>query len=372
MKVKHIFFAILVTVLALVTQSVFGAVDTAKIDEVRNKEVLNNEDLEIIDEFVAEAVQDLLESRDFTSVAKTRTVILSRRSTQGQYAEQFSESTYKYISEALRTAGELTPEDYKHKMLLNLLVLVDELEDVRLANLAVGMVKNENALVCYWAVHCITNPSIIEQLNSDTAANQRLAAEIVEQLKNLVDECGPETMVLMAKFAAEVDISGGEDLLLRIADMRISKYADWTVDYELLDATVLRLLCDGIFSGNMNKSAVGRRFGQLYSYAIQRYVKGKEILSVAQKSQLASVLVETEKSCISRLMGRPQAVIKKAIEQNDYNTLLQEHSRLLGDEIRVGQLSLKLSFDYGKTGNGIKRTTPLVLPEPPKELIIEY
>ena len=203
-------------------------------------------------------------------------------------------------------------------------------------------------------------------MNSDEAANQRLAAEIVEQLKNLVDECGPETMVLMAKFAAEVDISGGEDLLLQIADMRISKYADWTVDYELLDATVLRLLCDGIFSGNMNKSAVGRRFGQLYSYVIQRYVKGKELLSAAQKSQLASVLVETEKSCIGRLMGRPQAVIKKAIEQDDYNTLLQEHSRLLGDEIRVGQLALKLSFDYGKTGSGIKRTTPLVLPEPPE------
>jgi len=61
-----------------------------------------------------------------------------------------------------------------------------------------------------------------------------------------------------------------------------------------------------------------------------------------------------------------QSIIKKAVEQGDYVALLQEHSRLLGDETRPGQLSLELNFDYGENADGSKRTAPLVLPEPPQ------
>ena len=47
-------------------------------------------------------------------------------------------------------------------------------------------------------------------------------------------------------------------------------------------------------------------------------------------------------------------------------TLLQEHSRLLGDETRAGQLPLKMNFDYGKNPDGSRRIAPLVLSEPPE------
>jgi hypothetical protein len=177
----------------------------------------------------------------------------------------------------------------------------------------------------------------------------------------------------MAEFAAEVDIPQGEDLLLQIADMRINKYANWTVDYELLDASVLRLLCNKISSGSLNNPAIARRFGQLYSYAIQRYVKVKErdFLAAAQIGQLASVLVETEDKCIRELLGQRQVVIKRAVERDDVTGLLLEHNRLLGDETRDGELAVKLNFDYGPNPDGNKRTAPLTLPEPPKELIID-
>jgi hypothetical protein len=57
--------------------------------------------------------------------------------------------------------------------------------------------------------------------------------------------------------------------------------------------------------------------------------------------------------------------VKSAVEQDDYTALIQEHDRLLGSETQVGQLPLKLDFDYGQKPNGDRRTAPPVLPEPP-------
>ena len=371
MKVKYTFFVVLAVFLVLVMNSGSEAVNTREIDRVRSKEVLDSEDFRIIDEFVGESVQKLVSTRDFTSIAKTRTVILARNSSSeesaaAQYAEQFSESAYKYISLGLKEAGELTPEDRKFKAILNLLILVDGLENLRLADLSMKMLNDEHVAIRYWAVHSITNPGITKQLNSGGADNLELAMRITKQLKKLVEGASPEILSLIAKFAAEVNVPEGEDLLGQIADMRISKHADWSVDYEFLDATILGLLYSKMSSAGQGKPAIARRFGQLYSYAIQRYVKGQNYLSDTEKQQLVSVLVETEDKYIGKLLGMPQSVIKRAIENDDYSALLLEHNRLLGDETRAGRLALKLDFDYGKTSKGAGRIAPLALPEPPR------
>jgi len=388
MKGKWLIFAVLVAFLVLVINSGSEAVSTREIDVCCHKEVLGDEDLRIIDDFVAEAVDELVKTKDFTSIAKIRAVILSRSSSstdsaKAQYAAQFSESVHKHISKALEAAEELTPADRRFKMILNLLILVDSLEDLRLADLAMKWLNDENNAIRYWAVHSVTNLGITEQLNSGGAANLELAEKITEQLKALVESGSPEILALIVEFAARVDIPQGEELLLQIADMRIRKYADWTVEYELLDGAILKLLDSKISShavsltgGSINKPAAACCFGQLYSYAIQRYIKGMDVLrkespglSDTQKEQLASVLVETEIFCISKRFQVAQSVIKVAIEQNDYTGLLQEHNRLLGEETRAGQLPLKLNFDYGVKPDGSRRIAPLALPEPPKELI---
>jgi len=375
MKGKASIFAVLVVFLVVVASSASGVVDTSEIDKVRDKGVLDSGDLQIIDKFVAEAVKDLVDTVDFTSIARVRTVILSRKSSEtvsaaAQYAEQFSESAHKYISEAFERVEMLVSEDSKLKAKLNLLILIDGLENLRLADLAVKMLNDDSVVICYWAVHSLTNPGIIKQLNSPESTDSQLASEIAEQLKNAVEGVSAEALVLMAKFGAEVKIRAAEDLLVKMADTRISKYAGWTVDYELVDAVILKSLCSKMSSDTVGNVAIARRFGQLYSYAIQRYVKGRDFLDAASKQQLASVLVETEKSCIGELLV-PQSVTKRAVEQDNYTELLQEHSRLLGDETTAGRLGLKLGFDYGQADDGSRRTAPLALPEPPKELIID-
>lgn len=374
MKCKRAFFVISMALLALSMNSTSKAVDTVEINRVRNKDVLDSRDFQIIDDFVSEAVRELVNITDFTSISKVRTVIVScsssnRQSAQVQYSRQFYKSAYKLISSGLDQAHQLTPQSRRFKTILNLLILVDNLEDVRLAELGMKMLKDENKAIRYWAVHSVTNAGIIEQLNSGTGDSAELARRIVEQLKELVKGACPEIIALMANFAAELNSARAEDLLLDIAKMRIARYAEWEVDYPLLDVTVLKSLYTRMFSAKTDKSVIARNFAQLYSYSIQLYIeniKEGSFLSDIQRQQLASVLVETEKSCISALLGIPQGKIKRAVEREDYMALLQEHNELLGDETKEGKLAVKLNFDYGKAPGGNKRTAPLALPEQPK------
>jgi hypothetical protein len=370
MKAKRAVFAILAAFLVLSANLASGAVDVSEIDRIRSKGVLDSEDLQIIDDFVAEAVRDLVETVDFTAISKVRAVILSRTnsskdSAEAQYAEQFFESAYRYISEAFEEASEIASEERRFKTILNLLILVDGLEDLRLADLAVAWLNDENKAIHYWVVHSVTNPVIAKQLNFTEMDDLKLALSIIRELKKLVNDAGPETLAMMAEFAAGVDIPQGEELLLQIADMRIGQYTNWAVEDELLDGTILKLLDSKIPASETSNPAVARRFGQLYSCVIQRYVKGRDFLSVADKHQLASVMVEIEILCISKRLRMAQSVIKTAVEQDDYITLLQEHSRLLGDETRAGKLPSSMNFDYGSKPDGDKRIAPLALPEPP-------
>ncbi len=361
MKFKSVIFIILIAYLTPAGILYSQAVDTQEIEQVRRKEVLNSKDLQIIDNFLAQAIEELVKTRDFTSIARTRSVILSNQSTQAQYAQQFSESAYKYISLSLQQAEKL-PQERQFKVTLNLLILVDGLKDPRLADLAIARLKDDNKVIRYWAVRCVTNPDLIRRLNPAKDANMQLARRIIKELEKIIDSSEPEVLALITKYAADLDIPEGEDLLGQIAEVRIKQYADWTVKYELLDITVLKSLADKISSG---KPEIARRFAQLYSYVIQRRLKGQD-LSNDNKRYLASVLVEIEDKCINRLLGRSQSIIKRAVESANGGLLSQEYDRLFGDQTQAGELTSKLNIDYGTDPNGKKRTAPLALPDPPK------
>ncbi|MHC4387839.1 MAG: hypothetical protein ACYSX1_04445 [Planctomycetota bacterium] len=371
MNGRWVFFVVLPLIWAVSANWVRGAIDTSRIDEVRNKEVLSSTDLLVIDRFVNDIIQELVRTEDFTSVAVIRAALLARvssnrRSAQVQYAEQLSGSAYEHVSQAFRELSGSPPQNREFRVMVNLLILMDGLEDPRLADLALKMLKDENAVIRYWAVHSLTNPGITKQLNSGKSTPQ-LALRIVNELKGLVDSCAPETLTLVADFATEVNVPQGQDLLLEIASTRMKKYENWAAEYELVDGIVLKSLCKKISSAGRDKQAVARSFGQLYSYVIQRYIKGQNSLSTTQKHQLVSVLVETEKMCVSTLLGMPQSSIvgiRKAIENKDYRSLLREHDRLLGSGTRPGLLQSKLKFDY-LNPDGTKRAGPLALGKPP-------
>jgi hypothetical protein len=375
MKIKWVIFTVSVTFLVLSMNPGSEAVNTREVDNVRRKQVLDESDLKIIDDFLAEAIQELVGERDFTAIAQKRTVILSRQSTQGQYAQQFTESARKYIAQAFIDAQKLPRQERITGVTINLLILLDGLHDLGLADQAIEKLKSENMVIRYWAVHALTNQNIITQLNAAENSNQ--ASLFATKFQEIIDSSTPDIIAMIAQFAANVKIPEAEKLLCQIADIRIKRYADWSVKYELYDSAILKYLCSKILSAaessgssspssTNSKAALSRCFAQLYSYAIQRYVKGADILNETQKSHLASVLADVEEKCISTLL-KPQMTIRRALtlEQNSLQAILAEHDRLLGSTTTPGELPQTLNFDYGTNPDGPKLTAPIPLPDPP-------
>jgi len=370
-KKRCAFFAVFVVIFTAYSASVLGAVDTVAIDEVRNKDVLGEQDLQIIDDFLASATAEMLTTQEISDIVSARVAVVSRRKNnqkgaENQYAENLIMLAKKHLKSALAQAAAAEKSEPRRDIILvNLLILVDNLESAGLAELAFEVLGDDNTIVRYWAVHCVTNPAVIAELNSADVRNSDLGKRITQQLLGRVDkESSPEVISLFVDFASAMQGANIRDMLVKIADARIKKYADWSVNYELLDSAVLKALGDKIIEltvGSEEKKALANRFAQLYSYVMQRYIKGQDVLNKESKQQLVSVLVEVEQSLLPKLLGVRQATIKNALEKNKISTLIAEYESLFGTEQNVGRLPQALNFDYdGNKG-------PRQLAEPTKE-----
>jgi hypothetical protein len=368
MRAQRAFFAILTGGLVLTLPTVSRAqVDSRRIEEVVKKSVLTPADMEIIDAFVGDTVGRLVRTTDFTEVAKTRAVIVSHQIAQAQYAQRFSEAAFREIGKGFDYAtNEITDPDRRFKVFTNLLILANELNDPRFVDLGVRMIPHENSTVRYWAVRVATNPSVWDKLSQDQNTAAPLSRKVIDACSQVVETSSAESSYLMAQFASRYATAPAQDLLTRIADVRIKCYADWAVQCELVDTGILKLLSAKIASGGTANQQLARQFGQLYSYAIQRYIRGMKDNSLKElsASQLASVLVETEQQCLSKLLGGPQTGITRAMEAGDLNALQAEHDKLLGSPNQAGALPSKFNFTYGSAQD--KRSVPLALPEPPQ------
>lgn len=345
----------IITLLAFCRLAV--GVDTWSIDNVRNKGVLNSADLEIIDEFVKNAVTELVETRDFTSIARIRTVIVSRKSEQAQYAEQYSKSCLKHIGAALRQSRGIEPAEDGIKVRMNLLILIDSLKEPRLVDLAIGELQDKSPVIRYWAVRAVTGSS-------------EPTEQVIKHLKEAAVDASSEVIGLIANYAGSKNGPEADELLLSIADERIKSYAEWKVREYLSDIRILKALCAKMVSDDRQKEKFGMRFAQLYSYAMQKYIKdinGGDFLNEKQRQELASVLVEIEDKCIGELTSFKQTVIKRAIEEDNADFLLMEHARLFGNSDNAGEIPKKLDFDYGAADNGSRITAPKILPDAPNE-----
>lgn len=369
MKLKRAVFIFLVCGLVLAILEVSEAVvDLQRIEEVMKKDVLTQQDFQIIDEFMNDAVADMVRATDFTQVSKTRAIIVSHQSEQAQYAQQYSESAYRQIAEGMQEARtDIRDENTRFKVITNLLILVDSLQDPRLIDLAIQEIGHENSAVRYWAVRASTNRELWSQIGQGQGSAAQLATRIMRACDQVVDTSSPEVLVQMAEFAGRFDTEQAAGLLMHIAEARIRRYADWSVRYELMDSAVLRLLCDKIVAGgNGSSDQLGRQFSQLYSFALQRYIKGLNLgrLSELSRNYLISVLIDTEEKCLTRLLGTPQTTIRRAIEAGDAMALQTEHDRLFGTESGAGVIPSKFNFSYGQPGQ--RQTAPPVLSDPPE------
>lgn len=368
MKLKRAIFAILVCGLVLAVFEVSQAVvDVRGVEEVLKKGVLTQEDFKVIDDFMKDAVSDLVRTDDFTQVSKTRAIIVSHQGDQAQYAQKYSESAYARIEAAIEEAKtQIRDPNRRFKVIANLLILIENLKDPKLVDLAVAEIKYDNMAVRYWAVRAATDPEIWAELGQNQSTAAQLAGRIVAECRRVAAGSSPEVLLAMAEFAGRSGNGGTAALLGDVAEARIKMYADWSVKYALMDATILKLLSEKLTAGASPDPQLGRQFAQLYSFVMQRYIKGLRLglLDESAANHLASVLVETEEKCLGRLLGTPQATIRQAVEGKAIDALQAEHDRLFGTDSGAGALPSKLGFSYGSAD--APRSAPLALGDPPR------
>lgn len=346
------------------------AVDTTEIDNVRRKTILNEQDQSVIETFLNQATDELLNTENLSDIASARIVIASRsksqqESAQIQYGPHFFSVAQKQLKAALQETKQMPQSIRTTIITVNIMILINDLANVELSKLALPEAQNDNITIRYWAVHAVTNAKVVEQFNSTGASQSLLASEYVNVLKDAVkSEASPDIIALIVEFAADLENSNTTGLLGQIADARIAKYADWTVDNELLDTIVLKALCDKIQEDSSVTAAMGTRFAQLYSYVIQRYLLAGDSLSDDQKQALVSVIVSSER-LLGKLITSPVGSLKRDIEKDRLTALSEEHDSLFGSETVQGKLPFALGIDYGKNPDGSIRTAPLTLKKPP-------
>jgi hypothetical protein len=368
MQIKRILLVLFLFVLVFTAEP--RAAGTKSIDQVLNKAVLDEQDKKIIDNFMAASVANLINASDLSSIASLRKAILTKKSSQGQYAQQFSDSAYKYLSEALPKAASLESTERRDIILINLLLLTEELQENRMRLLAVNYIEAESMAVRYEAVRCLNNQELIKKLNSGQRTDTDAAVNIISRMQNVVEKSCPQIIAMIAQISGGINMPAAQAMLIKAADVRIRQYSDWTVQNEFSDITILKMLESKITSGistgdaeatDSSGSAFALRFAQLYSYVIQRYIKGGNFLSDIQKQQLVSVIIETEQKSIFNILGMQSSSMKQAIAKKDLQALQKEHDNLLGSGSSRGLLPSRLGFNYGSTGNA-----PTSLPDPSK------
>lgn len=348
--------------------------DTRDIDRVRAKAVLDSSDLQVIDSFLAHAVEELVSAteEDLVAIGEIRSAVLQRtnpetESAREQYAEQFYKSAAAYLDRALDrlpAAGD----PHSDKIMLNLLVLADSLRNIRVAEVALKKLDVSYTPARYWATHAVTNPALAARLNSDSA-NRRFAERIITALDNRIgsESSGP-ILAVLPRFCLALDTPEARNLLLDLADSRIRKYFESGDDCYMADLEILKALTEMIDRAADSSPELARRFATLYSCAIQKYhaaMTNENLLPPDTKQDLVSLIVEVEQSCIPTLTGTRQSYIQTAIERNRPANLLDEHNELLGAPDTQGRLPRALNFEY-RAADGSTQPYPPQLPQPPQ------
>jgi hypothetical protein len=360
MNLRRAFFTLCVGGLVLSAVPVCqGIVDTTRIDEIVKKPTLSQSDLQVVDEFMSDAVLDIVHAADFADVSKTRATILryQQANKQPEYVKQYADSVYKQVEKGLASLGDNTESTERAKIGTNLLILADSLKDPRVMDLAITAIAEKAPPVRYWAVRIATDPNLWSKLNQNQASAAQTTTKLLAAFSQVASSSSPEIMALVSGFAGPINSTAADELLTKIADARIKQYSDWTVSYELADATILKQLSDKIVAGSAAKSQLAKRFAQLYSFAVQRYIKTKTLGLQADQSRdyLTTVLIDTEDKCLAKLLS-PQTTIRKAVESGDTKALQAEHDKLFGS------LPTKFGFTYGGDGQSLQAPIPLLDP----------
>ncbi len=339
--------------------------NTRKIDAVRKKTILADEDFRIIDGFVQEAMAELLETTDTSQMVELRTTVVSRSSSQEasaqiQYGPAFTQAAQKHIPPAIGKAlqGQGVHKQTGLLITFNIMLMLHDTNIAELAKLALPYVDFNDIKIQYAAVKTLTNPLIVSELQKwDNLP------EMVSSLEKVAQSASePRILISILDFAGRLNNAAAVQLIRNCADARLSLYAQSNIADASVDRALLDALAAQIAANDGNRATLGPKYAQLYSYLIQSYieiinVEGKEQL----RSQLATAIINGETVLYKFINGTPGG-LKRAVEKAGTAALQSEHDAIFGSDAAGGQLPAALGFDYGTDGQGNKIRSPGKLP----------
>ena len=374
MKRLSIVMTVLVSVF-LSSLSGAGELDSEQVDSIYKKfaggGMLDSSDFAIIDDFVKDSIEQMILCEDLSESVNIRSQISasSHSGISDQYSVYFATSAARHLTFAFESLDQWPAGLRRKQARRNIIVLAGRLKSIELVRLGLRAIDSDDLSIRYWAVICITNDSVLSKL-SEEIDNVELTTEIVTRLKAMSHAAvEPEIQFMISVFADKLGGNNGAGLLTAVSQSRLKAYENWTVEYALADAKILKCLGRAVALADTaeGKSDLSRSFAQLYSYVIQRYISGYEILEKSDISQLASVIVDVEQGAIVKLLESRQSVLQTAVEKKKLSALQTEHDFMFGSATRRGSLPEKLNFDYGTDPSGKSIDSPKRLSEPPKK-----
>ncbi len=335
---------------------------------------LTDADKAEINKFILAALNDIFLSKTSEEMAKTRQQILEQKGTKD--LSLYATAYITIFRDQLKTtayAAIQRMEDPAQQLMVrrNLMILAAELKSLILIELGLDRVEEPDAVIRYWAVKSLTNPSLVQQLNSETISDPEAAGRIYEKLQVVVQKEGlPEILVLAAGFGSAWKDNRSAELLSQLASRRIEEYKNCKVQNAWLDGHILNALAEKYLEQKLleEKSKNARSFALLLATVMQRWMQneakpaGQKDLSGEVSAQMITVMVEAEDRILPR-MEITAVGIRKTLERA--GSLQPMYDELFGAAGRSGILPTRLKFDYGRDAEGRTLTAPPTLPPCP-------
>lgn len=340
-----------------------GQIDPRLIEQIKQKPVLQQEDLQTIDRFVAGQVRQVVTQHDFSQIGRTRAVLVASRGSQAQYAQQFTQSCRKHIASALDQSADM-PADRRFLVILNLLILIDSLQDAELIELALPYITNQDPIIQYWAVRAVTGQVVADRIRK---GNWPIAGLVMEHLKGLIKarsihQTSDLVWGCIAELAARTAQDKGLILLVDVVQGRIDMFASGQVYcWPQVDMTLLRQTGQTLLHQPVDQSLV-RRFAQLFSYQIQFLARSMQGKDPYIRQCLIAVVLDIEDKILTKALDGYRRPLRTAIESTDATAIMAAHDQILGTSKGSGILAAKWTFDYGIEPTGQVRTWPQALP----------
>ncbi|MEN8127351.1 MAG: hypothetical protein ABFR90_06045 [Planctomycetota bacterium] len=332
---------------------------------------LTSSDKAVIADFWSDALGQMFLSKSSREIVEIRRQLEEQKGSESlsYYATAYVAHARSDIQAAFQDLKAEQMDSQQRLMIThNLMVLTAKLKSSQLSPVALQHLGDQDDLMRYWAYKAVTQRAVIEELTSDVTRDDKTVEAILKALEQKVlTEPQPEIRKMVIHFCSAFDHSLARKILLSIAAERISAYKDWTIQDESQDASLLITLgaAAELQSDSDVKASFGRAFAELYALAIQRYMKGGEMLSSDQIDRLKTVIAEVDQTALNKTMGVKTGILPAV---RNGRGLDREYETLFGDKMRPGKLAVKYTFDYGKDASGKPVTAPPQLGPAPENL----